>query len=79
MPSSKKLVNSIKQTLLKVQRSSGVPSDNPALVSLKQILRRRLREVENAKDPEHPPVPDWTRGYRRCCWCQSSEASANSV
>jgi hypothetical protein len=64
---TKQLAGRIRRTLRKVERTSGVPADNPALKSLKKIFQRRLRELENATDPQHPPVPDWTRGHRTCC------------
>ena len=60
-----KLAGSIKETISNVEQTSGVPPDNPDLQSLKDILSDRLSEVENAADPEHPPVPDWTLGHRR--------------
>lgn len=66
MPSSaKQLSDSIRETIQKVERTAGVPRNNPELVSLKKILKSRLRELENATDPEHPPLADWTSGHSR--------------
>jgi hypothetical protein len=65
MAVSSQRADGIRKTISKVERSAGVPSDNPELVSLKNILKRRIRELENASDPEHPPMADWTKGRLR--------------
>ena len=65
---SKQLADGIRKTIHKVERTAGVPPDNPELVSLEGILERRVRELEDASDPEHPPMADWTSGgVRRLC------------
>lgn len=74
--SSSKLAKSIKETLMKVEETCGVPADNPALLSLKKIFRRRIHELESARDPDHPPFPDWTRGHRRCRFNRASGSSS---
>ena len=63
--SSKQLAASIRAIIDKVERISGLSHDDPSLVALRNIFKRRLREVKRAKGYERPPVPDWTLGSRR--------------
>jgi hypothetical protein len=62
MRASKEFKNTVKNVLEKVERGSGVPSDNPDFVALKSLLKRRVREVESSKSGERPVIRDWTRG-----------------
>ena len=62
---AKQLADGIRRTIFKVERTAGLRPDNAELLSLKTILRRRIRELEHASDPEHPPMADWTRGRER--------------
>jgi hypothetical protein len=65
---AKQLADGIRRTIFKVERTAGLRADNAELLSLKAILRRRIRELEHASDPNHPPMADWTRGRERCVY-----------
>jgi hypothetical protein len=54
--------NTVKIVLENVEKRSGVAPDNPDFVALRSLLKKRVREVESAKDGERPIVRDWTKG-----------------
>jgi hypothetical protein len=60
--SSKEFKNTVKSVLESVEKGSGLSADNPDLIALKSLLKRRVREVESSKSGERPVVRDWTRG-----------------
>ena len=60
--SSKEFGNTVRALLKSVEKTSGVAPDNPDLVALKSLLKRRVREVAASKNGEKPIVRDWTRG-----------------
>jgi hypothetical protein len=43
-----KLISALRETLQKVEQTSGVEPDDPALVELKSILIRRVADLERA-------------------------------
>jgi hypothetical protein len=43
---SPKLIAALRETMHKVEQTSGVEPDDPALVELKKILRRRVAHLE---------------------------------
>jgi len=47
------LIEGLRRTLEKVERTSGVEPDDPALVELKSILGRRLAALEHRLAVEH--------------------------
>jgi hypothetical protein len=59
LASSKRLEESIRKVLAKVEQTSGLPTNDPALVALRDLLRRRLRELKSGLI-QRPR--DWTRG-----------------
>jgi len=59
---SKKFKDRVKKVIANVEKRSGVAPDNPDFVALKSLLKRRVREVENANTEERPVVRDWTKG-----------------
>jgi hypothetical protein len=55
----KRLTDWIEKTMIEVEETSGLPTDDPALVALKQLLSRRLEEVLSGIIE----IPrDWTPG-----------------
>ena len=60
--SSKEFKNTVKSVLESVEKGSGLSADNPDLIALKSLLKRRVREVESSRSGERPVVRDWTRG-----------------
>lgn len=47
------LIEGLRRTLEKVERTSGVEPDDPALVELKSILGRRMAALEHRLAVEH--------------------------
>ena len=62
---SKQLVNGIRKLMFKLERTAGLSKNDPDVISLKAIFRRRLHELKGTGDPEHPLAADWTRGQQR--------------
>jgi hypothetical protein len=59
---SRDFKNTVKNLLENVEKRSGVAPDHPDFVALRSLLKKRVREVESAKDGERPIVRDWTKG-----------------
>ncbi len=59
---SKQLVNGIRKLMFKLERTAGLSKNDPDVISLKVIFRRRLHELKGTGDPEHPLAADWTSG-----------------
>jgi len=59
---SRNFKNTVKDVIANVEKKSGVSPDNPDFVTLKSLLKRRVREVEASKSGERPIVRDWTSG-----------------
>ncbi len=60
--SSNRFRDKVKNVLANVEKKSGVSPDNPDLIALRHLLKKRVREVESSKNGERPIVRDWTRG-----------------
>ena len=50
---SEQLILALQTTLAEVETSSGIPPDDPAIVSLKSIILRKIADLELAKATEY--------------------------
>ena len=55
------LIDVLRETMAKVEQTSGVRPDDPALVEVKNILNRRVADLEHAMATELSPAASESR------------------